>query len=85
MLVSDAADLSVPVPTSAHTTCEALENDAICEVHLESDFATLHSSTPGEQLLEVVALPEGRRGQSGFLFLMPGVSSTCPPPWASIR
>lgn len=60
VLVSDAADLSVPAPSSAHTTRAALEDDAICEVHLESDFATLHSSTPGEQLLEVGALPEGR-------------------------
>ncbi|KAM8991339.1 caspase-1-like isoform 1-T1 [Ara ararauna] len=46
VLVSDAADLSVPAPGSAHTTYAALEDDAICEVHLESDFATLHSSTP---------------------------------------
>ncbi|XP_033924815.1 caspase-1 isoform X2 [Melopsittacus undulatus] len=46
VLVSDAADLSVPAPSSAHTTHAALEDDAICEVHLESDFATLHSSTP---------------------------------------
>uniref|UniRef100_A0A8B9FBJ1 Caspase-1-like protein n=1 Tax=Amazona collaria TaxID=241587 RepID=A0A8B9FBJ1_9PSIT len=46
VLVSDAADLSLPAPGSAHTTHAALEDDAICEVHLESDFATLHSSTP---------------------------------------
>ncbi|XP_062488062.1 caspase-1-like isoform X1 [Pezoporus occidentalis] len=46
VLVSDAADLSVPASSSAHTTCAALEDDAIFEVHLESDFATLHSSTP---------------------------------------
>ncbi|XP_061231708.1 caspase-1-like isoform X2 [Neopsephotus bourkii] len=46
VLVSDAADLSVPASSSAHTALVALEDDATCEVHLESDFATLHSSTP---------------------------------------
>ncbi|XP_030330652.1 caspase-1-like isoform X1 [Strigops habroptila] len=46
VLVSEAADLSVPTPGPTHTTHVALEGDAICEVHLESDFATLHSSTP---------------------------------------
>ncbi|XP_050765138.1 caspase-1-like, partial [Gymnogyps californianus] len=30
----------------AHTIPAGVEDDAICEVHLESDFATLHSSTP---------------------------------------
>ncbi|KAM6049255.1 caspase-1-like isoform 1-T2 [Chlamydotis macqueenii] len=44
--VSDSADPAVPPPSSAHTTPAGLEDDAIFEVHLESDFATLHSSTP---------------------------------------
>ncbi|NXF30749.1 CASP1 protein, partial [Nyctibius bracteatus] len=45
-LVSDSADPAVPTPSSAPTIPAGLEDDAICEVHLESDFATLHSSTP---------------------------------------
>lgn len=62
VMVRYSADLAVPAPRSAHTIPAGLEDDAICEVHLESDFATLHSSTPGKQFLEIVALPEGRRG-----------------------
>ncbi|NXO57926.1 CASP1 protein, partial [Aramus guarauna] len=46
VMVSDSADPSMPTPSSAHTVPAGLEDDAICEVHLESDFATLHSSTP---------------------------------------
>ncbi|XP_010022076.1 PREDICTED: caspase-1-like [Nestor notabilis] len=46
VLASDTADLPVPAPGPTHTTRAVLEDDAICEVHLESDFATLHSSTP---------------------------------------
>ncbi|NXQ80815.1 CASP1 protein, partial [Nyctibius grandis] len=46
VLVSDSADPAVPTPSSAPTIPAGLEDDAICEVHLESDFATLHSSTP---------------------------------------
>uniref|UniRef100_A0A8C8BT44 Caspase-1 n=1 Tax=Otus sunia TaxID=257818 RepID=A0A8C8BT44_9STRI len=46
VLVRDSAEPALPAPSSAHTIPEGLENDAICEVHLESDFATLHSSTP---------------------------------------
>ncbi|GAB0197966.1 caspase-1-like [Grus americana] len=46
VMVSDSADPAMPTPSSAHTIPAGLENDAICEVHLESDFATLHSSTP---------------------------------------
>ncbi|KFQ28789.1 Caspase-1, partial [Merops nubicus] len=43
VMVSDTTAQALPAPSSAHT---GLENDAIFEVHLESDFATLHSSTP---------------------------------------
>ncbi|NWH51141.1 CASP1 protein, partial [Fregata magnificens] len=46
VMVGDSADPAVPTPSSAHTMPAGLEDDAICEVHLESDFATLHSSTP---------------------------------------
>ncbi|NWI22810.1 CASP1 protein, partial [Sula dactylatra] len=46
VMVSDSADPAMPTPSSAHTVPEGLEDDAIFEVHLESDFATLHSSTP---------------------------------------
>ncbi|NXG89802.1 CASP1 protein, partial [Stercorarius parasiticus] len=45
-LVSDSGDPAMPVPSSAHTITAGLEDDAIFKVHLESDFATLHSSTP---------------------------------------
>ncbi|NXX86077.1 CASP1 protein, partial [Urocolius indicus] len=43
VMVSDSA---VPTPSSAPRIPAGLEDDAIFEVHLESDFATLHSSTP---------------------------------------
>ncbi|KAM6048534.1 caspase-1-like [Theristicus caerulescens] len=46
VMVRYSADTAVPAPSSAHTIPAGLEDDAICEVHLESDFATLHSSTP---------------------------------------
>ncbi|KFP99812.1 Caspase-1, partial [Leptosomus discolor] len=46
VMVSDSADPAVPAPSSAHTIPAGLEDDAICEVHMESDFATLHSCTP---------------------------------------
>ncbi|XP_074888500.1 caspase-1-like isoform X1 [Buteo buteo] len=46
VVVSDSADPAMPASSSAHTIPAGLEDDAICEVHLESDFATLHSSTP---------------------------------------
>ncbi|XP_075025145.1 caspase-1-like isoform X2 [Calonectris borealis] len=46
VMVSDSTDPAVPTPSSAHTIPAGLEDDAICEVHLESDFGTLHSSTP---------------------------------------
>ncbi|XP_010085267.1 PREDICTED: caspase-1-like [Pterocles gutturalis] len=46
VMVSDSADPAMPTPSSAHKIPAGLEDDAICEVHLESDFATLHSSTP---------------------------------------
>ncbi|NWW88227.1 CASP1 protein, partial [Rhynochetos jubatus] len=46
VLVSDSTDPPVPTSSSAHMIPEGLEEDKICEVHLESDFATLHSSTP---------------------------------------
>lgn len=62
-MVSDSADPAMPASSSAHTIPAGLEDDAICEVHLESDFATLHSSTPGKRILETVALPEGRPGE----------------------
>ncbi|NWS77500.1 CASP1 protein, partial [Crotophaga sulcirostris] len=42
VMVGDSAGPAVPAPTIP----AGLEDDAICEVHLESDFATLHSSTP---------------------------------------
>ncbi|NXW58365.1 CASP1 protein, partial [Eurystomus gularis] len=44
--VSYNADSAVPTCSSAHTIPTGLENDAFFEVHLESDFATLHSCTP---------------------------------------
>ncbi|NWU72985.1 CASP1 protein, partial [Pterocles burchelli] len=50
VMVSDSADPAVPTPSSAHKIPAGLEDDAICEVHLESDFATLHSSTPGQTI-----------------------------------
>ncbi|NXY50867.1 CASP1 protein, partial [Ceuthmochares aereus] len=43
VMVSDSADPAMPAPSSSPA---GLEDDAVCEVHLESDFATLHSSTP---------------------------------------
>ncbi|NXL66691.1 CASP1 protein, partial [Chordeiles acutipennis] len=46
VMVSDSDHPAVPAPSWAHTIPAALEDDAIFEVHLESDFATLHSSTP---------------------------------------
>ncbi|NXT21450.1 CASP1 protein, partial [Syrrhaptes paradoxus] len=46
VMVSDSADPAKPTPSSAHKIPAGLEDDAVCEVHLESDFATLHSSTP---------------------------------------
>ncbi|NXT95268.1 CASP1 protein, partial [Anhinga rufa] len=46
VMVSDSADPAMPSAISAHTIPEGLEDDAIFQVHLESDFATLHSSTP---------------------------------------
>ncbi|KFQ55090.1 Caspase-1, partial [Pelecanus crispus] len=46
VMVNDSADPAIPTPSSAHTIPAGLENDAIFEVHLESDFATLHSCTP---------------------------------------
>ncbi|KAF1396931.1 Caspase-1, partial [Spheniscus humboldti] len=46
VMVSDSADPAMPTPGSAHAIPAGLEDDAICEVHLESDFGTLHSSTP---------------------------------------
>ncbi|NWH66802.1 CASP1 protein, partial [Geococcyx californianus] len=46
VMVSDSADPTMPTPSSTHAIPAELEDDAICEVHLESDFATLHSSTP---------------------------------------
>ncbi|NXI50972.1 CASP1 protein, partial [Chloroceryle aenea] len=46
VMVSDSAAPAMPPPSSAHAIPAGLENDAIFEVHLESDFATLHSSTP---------------------------------------
>ncbi|XP_009560405.2 caspase-1 isoform X2 [Cuculus canorus] len=46
VMVSDSADPAMPAPSSAPTIPAGLEDDAVCEVHLESDFATLHSSTP---------------------------------------
>ncbi|NWX14313.1 CASP1 protein, partial [Aegotheles bennettii] len=46
VMVSDSAGPAEPTPSLAHTSPAELEDDAICEVHLESDFATLHSATP---------------------------------------
>ncbi|NXI93128.1 CASP1 protein, partial [Psophia crepitans] len=46
VMVSDSADPAMPTLSLAHRIPEGLEDDAICEVHLESDFAALHSSTP---------------------------------------
>ncbi|NXX62992.1 CASP1 protein, partial [Scopus umbretta] len=46
VILSDSADPVTPTPSSAHTIPAGLEDDAVFEVHLESDFATLHSSTP---------------------------------------
>ncbi|NXG75928.1 CASP1 protein, partial [Baryphthengus martii] len=46
VMVSDSTAPAVPTPSSAPTIPAGLESDAIFEVHLESDFATLHSSTP---------------------------------------
>ncbi|NXX98660.1 CASP1 protein, partial [Centropus bengalensis] len=46
VMVSDSAAPAVPNPGCDHTFPAGLEDDAICQVHLESDFATLHSSTP---------------------------------------
>ncbi|NXS98578.1 CASP1 protein, partial [Jacana jacana] len=46
VLISDSKDPAVPAPTAADSIAAGLEDDAVFEVHLESDFATLHSSTP---------------------------------------
>ncbi|NWR80801.1 CASP1 protein, partial [Centropus unirufus] len=46
VMVSDSAAPAVPNPSWDHAFPAGLEDDAICQVHLESDFATLHSSTP---------------------------------------
>ncbi|NXX11886.1 CASP1 protein, partial [Podargus strigoides] len=46
VIVSDSADPAMPTPSSAHMTPAQLEDDASRQVHLESDFATLHSCTP---------------------------------------
>ncbi|XP_009703294.1 PREDICTED: caspase-1-like [Cariama cristata] len=46
VMVNISADSAMRIASSAHTSPARLEDDAICEVHLESDFATLHSSTP---------------------------------------
>nr|XP_009511202.1 PREDICTED: caspase-1-like [Phalacrocorax carbo] len=46
VMVSDSTDPAMPTPSSVHMIPEGLEDDAIFQVHLESDFATLHSSTP---------------------------------------
>ncbi|XP_074016978.1 caspase-1-like [Numenius arquata] len=46
VLMSDSKDPAVPNPIAADSTPAGLEDDAMFEVHLESDFATLHSSTP---------------------------------------
>lgn len=46
VLVSDSADPAAPAPGSADAFPEGLEAEGIREVHLESDFATLHASTP---------------------------------------
>ncbi|XP_014808566.1 PREDICTED: caspase-1-like [Calidris pugnax] len=43
--MSDSSDPAVPTPTEADSPA-GLEDDAMFQVHLESDFATLHSSTP---------------------------------------
>ncbi|NXW01732.1 CASP1 protein, partial [Fregetta grallaria] len=45
-MVSYSADPAMPTPRLAHMIPAGLEDDAMCEVHLESDFGTLHSSTP---------------------------------------
>ncbi|KAM6338367.1 caspase-1-like isoform 2-T3 [Alca torda] len=50
-LVSDSGDPAMPAPSSADTITAGLEDDAIFKVHLESDFATLHSSTPDPTFL----------------------------------
>ncbi|NXW82648.1 CASP1 protein, partial [Alopecoenas beccarii] len=46
VLVSDSTDPAAPAPGSADAFSEELEADKICEIHLESDFATLCASTP---------------------------------------
>ncbi|XP_069729997.1 caspase-1-like isoform X2 [Phaenicophaeus curvirostris] len=46
VMVSDSADAAMPTTSSSPTIPAGLEDDAVCEVHLESDFATFHSSTP---------------------------------------
>lgn len=45
VMVSDSADPAMPTPGSAHAIPAGLEDDAICEVHLESDwhFTFLHA------------------------------------------
>ncbi|KFV43011.1 Caspase-1, partial [Tyto alba] len=45
-ILHDPAAPAMPTPSSAHAIPAGLEDDAEREVHLESDFATLHSSTP---------------------------------------
>ncbi|XP_062448597.1 caspase-1-like [Rhea pennata] len=46
VLVRDSDIPEMTDPSLAPTTTAGLESDAIHEVHLESDFACLHSSTP---------------------------------------
>ncbi|NXT75785.1 CASP1 protein, partial [Zapornia atra] len=46
VMVGDSPGPALPAPSSAQAATAGLEDDAVCEVHLESDFAALHSSTP---------------------------------------
>ncbi|NWW45691.1 CASP1 protein, partial [Pedionomus torquatus] len=46
VLISDSKDPAVFTHAAADSIAAGLEDDAVIEVHVESDFATLHSSTP---------------------------------------
>lgn len=47
--IRDSIDPEMPTSTSDGWRCVELQGSKTREAHLESDFATLYSSTPGKQ------------------------------------
>lgn len=50
-LVSDSTIPEMPALSSDSMNTAMLQGEKIRKIHLESDFATLYSSTPGKQFL----------------------------------